>query len=171
MPRFAGSDGRTTPKFVSGSGGGTFPKAIELLGQLVMLTPIQVETVPGYEGKGTTERLTADTVVLTGDRAGEYPSMWWGQSPIVKAAKEVLRRGNGDIILGRLYRFPQTGNKAKFPTRQAIEEALQNWRPGQPDVKYAWALEAFTPEDAELATRYLRGEHDLGGDVEDVFED
>lgn len=171
MPQFAGANGQTTPKFVSGSGGGTFPKAIELLGQLVMLTPIQVETVPGYEGKGTTERLTADTVVLTGDRAGEYPSMWWGQSPIVKAAKEVLRRGNGDIILGRLYRFPQTGNKAKFPTRQAIEEALQNWRPGQPDVKYAWALETFTAEDAALATKFLEGGVTLGGADEDVFED
>jgi len=91
--------------------------------------------------------------------------------PIVKAAKEVLRRGNGDIILGRLWRFPQTGNKAKFPTRQAIEEALQNWRPGQPDVKYAWALETFTAEDAALATKFLEGGLSLGGSDEDVFED
>jgi hypothetical protein len=174
MPQFADSNGQTTtqkPKFVSGSGGGTFPKAIELLGELIMLTPIRVETVPGYEGKGTTERLTADTVVLTGDRAGEYPSMWWGQSPIVKAGEEVLRRGNGDIILGRLYRFPQSGNKAKFPTRQAIEDALANWRPGKPDVKFAWALETFTPEDAALATRFIEGDLVLGGSDEDVFED
>ncbi len=172
MPNFAGSNGQTTPSFVSGSGGGTFPKAAELFGQLIMLTPIEIETVPGYEGKGTTDRLTADTVVLTGDRAGEYPSMWWGQSPIVKAAREVLRRGNGDIILGRLYRFPQTGNKAKFPTRQAIEEGLANWRPGQPEVKYAWALETFTQEDAALATRFLEGDLKLGAaDQGDPFAD
>lgn len=171
MPNFAGASGQSTPNFVSGSGGGNFPKAIELLGELVMLTPIEIEKVTGYEGKGQIDRLTADTVVLTGDRAGEYPAMWWSQSPIVKAAATVLRRGNGDVILGRLYRFPQSGNKAKYPTRQAIEEALQNWRPGQPDVKYAWALETFTAEDAALATRFIEGSYKLGGDTVDADAD
>lgn len=177
MPQFASATGQSSPNFVSGSGGGSFPRALELLGELVMLTPIEIEKVPGYEGKGMIDRLTADTVVLTGDRAGEYPAMWWSQSPIVKAAATVLRRGNGDIILGRLWRFPQSSNKAKYPTRQAIEEALANWRPGQPDVKYAWALETFTAEDAALATSYINGEIKLGGaggdgrDEDDVFED
>lgn len=161
MPSFAGDNGQAIPNFVPGSGGGNFPKAVELFGELIMLTPIEIETVPGYEGKGTVDRLTADTVVLTGDRQGEYPSMWWSQSPIVNAAKNVLRRGKGDIILGRLYRFPQSGNKAKFPTRQAIEKALAEWRPGSPDVKFAWALETFTAEDAAIATAFLNGERAL----------
>lgn len=158
MPNFAGSNGSApAPKFVSGSGGGNFPKATELFGELIMLTPVEVETVPGYQGKGTTERLTADTVVLTGEHAGEFPAMWWGQSPIVKAAQQVLRRGTGDIILGRLYRFPQTANKAKFPTREAIEAGILAWRPGQPEVKFAWALETFTDEDQKIAEAYFAG--------------
>lgn len=178
MPKFtAGGNTATEPEkrtFVSGSGGGNFPKAADLFGALVMLTPVEVETVPGYEGKGTTERLTADTVVLDGPHQGEYPSMWWSQSPIVSAAKAVLRKNKGEIILGRLYRFPQSSNKAKYPTRQDIEKALARWRPGRPDVNFAWALEKFTEEDQELAERYLDGDlefeaAELEGD--DAFED
>lgn len=164
MPKFSSGSSTTEkakPKFVSGSGGGNFPKAADLFGELVMLTPVEVETVPGYEGKGTTERLTADTVVLTGPHQGEYPSMWWGQSPIVAAGKRVLRKGDDSIILGRLYRFPQAGNKAKYPTRQDIEKALKRWRPGKPDVNFAWALEQFDEDDAELAERYLDGDFEF----------
>lgn len=161
MPKFTTGEEAPARKFVSGSGGGNYPKAADLFGALVMLTPIEVETVPGFEGKGTAERLTADTVVLDGPCQGEYPSMWWGQSPIVNAGKQSLRRDDGSIILGRLYRFPQAGNKEKYPTREAIETALAKWRPGKPEVRYAWALEKFTDEDQALAEKYLDGDFEF----------
>lgn len=176
MPSFTTDGTAPSPKFVSGTGGGNYPKAADLYGALVMLTPVQVETVPGFEGKGTAERLTADTVVLDGDFQGEFPSMWWGQSPIVKAGKEALRRGDGSIILGRLFRFPQSGNKDKFPTREALEKAIASWRPGKPEIRYAWALEKFSDEDQALAQSYLQGDltlsqPDSDEDEDDPFED
>ena len=57
-----------------------------------------ISSTPSRASSRATERLTADTVVLDGEFQGEYPSMWWGQSPIVKTAAEALRRKDGSII-------------------------------------------------------------------------
>jgi hypothetical protein len=176
MPRFTDDENAPAPRFSSGTGGGVYPKAIELFECLVMITPIEIETVPGFGGKGTAERLTADTVVFEGERAGEYPSMWWGQQPIVRAAAEGMRRGDGTILLGRLVRFPTSANKTQYKDRAALEKALATWRPGKPEIQYAWALEKFTPEDQAKAEKYLRGELVLapaepGEEEKDPFAD
>jgi hypothetical protein len=163
---FAHGDGSGTqaapPTFAQPTGGGVFPKPVDIVGELVMLTPVKIEQVPGYEGKGFVDRLTADTVVLTGSRRGEYPEMWWNQETIVKNAKSILRQASqgGQItpILGRLVRFPQKNNRDKYPTPEAIEAALANWRPGQPDVKFAWGLSRFSDEDAQIATAWINGD-------------
>lgn len=163
---FAHGDGSGTaappPQFAQPSGGGVFPKPTDLVGELVMLTPVKVETVPGYEGRGTVDRLTADTVVLTGARRGEYPEMWWNQETIVKNGKSILRAAQTGApvtpILGRIVRFPQKGNRDKYPTPEAIEAALAAWRPGMPEIKFAWGLSRFSDEDMAIATAWVQGD-------------
>ena len=164
---FAHGDGSGTQaatpsqQFSQPSGGGVFPKLPEILGELVMLTPSKIEQVPGYEGQGIVDRLTADTVVLTGPRRGEYPDMWWGQKTIVKNGEKMLRQAaqtGGPVtpILGRVTRFPQKNAPESTPAE--TEAALANWRPGQPQVKYAWGLSKFSDEDAAIATAWLQGD-------------
>lgn len=145
-------------------GGGSFPKPAELFGELLLITPLAVESVPDTYAKNKPgepiqmkDRLTADTVVLTGERAGEeFDAMWWSQGPVVKAGQAALRKGV-KAILGRLYRFPINEDKkaGKYTTRQDLEMALASWKPGMPNVRIAWALEQFTAEDAQIARAYL----------------
>lgn len=142
------------------AGGGTYPKPQDLIGELVMLTPEKIETVADNFNKGNmVDRLTADTVVLSGDRAGEsFDSMWWNQTSVVKAGAAALRK-NQRMILGRLRRFPisEDVKAGKFNRGdwQAIETALANWTPKSPAVRFAVALDLFTDEDAAVARAYL----------------
>lgn len=168
---FAQSDGSisTNPNaapagdpFDQPAGGGEYPKPINLLGALLLITPVKIDTVADKFNtavpNATTKRLSADTVVLTGDRAGEsFSEMFWSQKPIVAAAETAMRNGVA-AILGTLRRVPigQDKKENKYPTLEAFEEALENWRPshGAP-IRSAWILERFTEEDAKIARDYL----------------
>lgn len=158
--------------------GGNFPKPADLWGCLIMITPKKIEEVKDNfdkEGLKMVSRLTADTMVIDGPPVEEiishglpepsdtysrfvgksYPRMWWSQSPIVKAAEVALDEGT-EAILGRLWRFPIGDDKEKYEDRWELEEAMNNWRPGQGQPpRYAWSLERYTDEEAQMARRVI----------------
>jgi hypothetical protein len=143
--------------------GGGYPKVHELFDALVLITPIEVKLVKDNFKKddpdAKVKQLTADLVILDGPRAGEeYDSMWLNQQPIVKAGEKALRHGIPSV-LGRVHRYPTNDDKkaGKYTTREDIEAALASWRPGQPAVRYAWALSPFDESDAQKARAYLAG--------------
>jgi hypothetical protein len=161
---FAQADGSpsvnpTDPFGQPSGGGGDFPKPAELNGCLLLLTPVKFEQVQAYQqapGVMAT-RLSADTVVLTGLRAGEsFDSMYWSQKPIVAAAEKAVR-DKIPAILGTLRRVPigADAKSGKYPTTEALEAALDAWRPGSAPIQFAWVLEKFAPEDAQIARDYL----------------
>lgn len=149
-------------------GGGKYPKAEDLLGVLLMISPIEITNVPkppkfGGKPGEMVEQLTADTVVLPDSvddlaSAEEYHSMWWGQAGIVGAGKIAKRKGV-PAILGRLWRFPVSEDKkdGTYHTRQDIEAAFVKFenRELKMPPRFAWSLEKFSPEDAEIARAYL----------------
>lgn len=149
------------------SGGGARPKPADLIGALIMLTPVKVEQQPKYRGKPgeTQDRLTADTVVLAGagDWDGQsFDEMWWTNSPIVKAGQSALRKGQ-KMILGTLRRFPinedvKAGTFAQGDWK-ALEAALETWAKnpmGSDKPSFAIALDQYTDEDAAKARDYLK---------------
>ena len=153
--------GTADDPFAQPTGGGEYPKPINLLGALLLITPVKIEEVADKfsdKAGATVKRLSADTTVLTGDRAGEtFSEMFWSQKPIVAAAETAMRNGVS-AILGTLRRVPigQDKKENKYPTLEAFEEALENWRPsmGAP-IRSAWVLERFTDADAQIARDYL----------------
>lgn len=140
------------------TGGGSYPRVYELFGELVLIKPIKIETVPSKHNEGQmVDRLTADTVVLTGEFAGEeYDGMHWYQAPIAGAGKTAMKQGV-PAILGRVLRFPTAQDKKSgtYSTKEDVEAALANWKVGQPNIRFAWALEQFTEEDANIARAYI----------------
>lgn len=142
------------------AGGGNYPKAEELNGCLIMLTPVKVEEVQKYRGKPgeMSERLSADTFVIDGERAGEeFDSMYWSQLPIVNAAKSAQRKGV-KAILGRLRRFPisEDVKNGKFERGdwEAIEAAIA--KGGKNVPQFAWVLDKYTEDDAKAAREALK---------------
>jgi hypothetical protein len=148
--------------FAQPSGGGDFPKLNELFGMLLLISPKLIEEVPDKFSSVVpapmVKRLTADTTVLTGLRAGEtFEAMYWSQKPIVSAARSAMDKGV-PAILGTLRRVPigQDKKENKYPTLEAFEAALEAWRPamGAP-IRFAWILDKFTEGDAQIAREFL----------------
>lgn len=145
--------------FAQPGGGGDYLKPIDLLGALLLLTPIEIKKVPPYRNPTgpVVDQLTADTVVLTGEHAGqEFDAMYWSQKPVIKAAARAMRDGI-PAILGTLRRVPIGDDKkmGKYATLEAFEAALDAWRMGQPEIQFAWILENFTPEEGQIARDFL----------------
>jgi len=158
---FAQADGSTSinpnaaDPFGQPSGGGDYLKPLDLLGALILLTPVKFEQVPAYQGKPgeMVTRLSADTVVLTGDHAGrDFDAMFWSQKPIVAAAEKAKREGI-PALLGTLRRVPIGADKkgGAYDTHEKFEAQLEI----APRTQYAWVLEKFTAEDAQIARAYL----------------
>lgn len=165
MPNFAGAQGdRRVPNFTGAGGSGNFKSANDLIGDLLMLTPIKVEEVPQKPeyGGGVKRRLTADTVVLDGPHKGDYPSMWWGQKVIVEKADDILRRDTDQIILGRLVRKPKKEFTKYWATADDLEAAFDKAARGEtppiPQNAYFWTMLDMSDEDVAIATAYVNGE-------------
>lgn len=144
-----------------------FPSMDDLYSRLVLMTPQKLEVVPKKEehGGGEQERYTTDVVVLDGghveyggefdfgDLPCELDGMYIFNTPIIGALKGAHRKHTA--VLGRVWRVPVKANRDKYPTREAIQAALDNWRIGMPKISFGWALGDFTQEDADLAMKYL----------------
>jgi hypothetical protein len=140
-------------------GGGGYPKPIDLLDTLLLITPIKVEVERNQYNPEGVKTLHADVVILDGPRVGEeYNDMWWNQTSVVKAA-EAAMRAQVPSVLGRLRRFPMNEDKkaGKYATAEDIEKAFVTWKPGMANVRFAWALDKFTEDDARKARAYLAG--------------
>lgn len=144
--------------FTQPTGGGAYPKIHELEGRLVLVTPSQVETVPGYQGQGTQQRWTTDIVVLDGPNAPDaYDGMWLSSAGMNNALKSA--KSNGRMVLGRIEKAPSKASKeAGIHTVEALEAATAKWlaagakgeRPG-----YTWIFAQHTEADAQTARNYL----------------
>lgn len=157
MPSFGSTaSGSQAPKFRS-TGGGSFVKPAQLIGELILITPVEVEQVEGYNhkpGQPLKDRLTGDTTVLTGDLAGDYPGMWWSQAAIVKQGKRIVEGRLDEVIAGRLFRRPKREFRDEFPTKEALEEAFAKNPKLVPSTAYSWVIEPMDEADTKLATDY-----------------
>lgn len=149
-----------TDLFAAATGGGVYPKMNDLEGKLVLLRPSVEERVPGYQGKGTQQRITADTVVFEDDGSFEvFDDMYWSQAGVVPSCRKALKPGSLPYVLGRLQMFPaKTSKDAGIDTPEKLGEALAAWaKKGGKGEKpqFFWGLDAFTDEDAAHARKYL----------------
>jgi hypothetical protein len=142
--------------------GSVYPKIDELEGQLVLVKPIRVETVPGYQGKGTTERITADVHVYD-DESGtweSYEDMYLSQLGLVPALKKKLKPGVAKpFVLGRITMAPSKPTREKgIDTPEALKKTLEEWarKGGKGDKpQFAWIFGEYTDADAVAARQYL----------------
>lgn len=146
--------------FGTPTGGGAYPKMDDLEGLLVLCKPSKIETVPGYQGKGTTERATADVIVFEVDGSVEkFDDMYLSQAGIVPSMRKALKPGERPYVLGRISKFPsKKAKEAGLDTTEKIEAALTEWlKKGGKGEKpqFAWGLDQPTDEDKATARAYL----------------
>lgn len=170
---FGQADGSTAPAVkaafgqpAQGGGAGSFITPSDLVGQLSLITPIKIESVPNDKGKPgeMKDRLTCDVVILTGPNAGrEVLNQWLESVAIVGAAETALRQGT-PAILGRLARLPMKGCREAYPTPEALEAAYATWdnmtkiqqeASGMVEPRHFYKLMPHTDEEAALAMAYL----------------
>ena len=142
--------------FGPSTGGGNYPKLDDLEGSLVLLKPSKVETVPGYQSKGTTDRATADTWVFgTTGEPEFYADMYFSQAGVVPSCKQALKPGARPFVLGVVQKFPSKAMKTKgIDTTAKLQAALDEWlrKGGKGDKpQFAWGLGEYTDEQAAQA--------------------
>lgn len=139
------------PNFVSAPGTSDFPRMADLRGRLLLIKPQKVETVASTQNPGTTfESVGCDVTVLDGGPVisqdpktrgkvfdgHEFKNIGMAGMRVTGQLRSLV--GGTDLVLGRLN------------TQQGA---------GAPAKGNAWGIETdFTPQDAELATRYLNGD-------------
>lgn len=142
------------PPFIAASGASDFPHMGDLRGRLLLITPRKIEIVPSQTNPGSTfESVSSDVVVLDGgpvvsmDPAANgkvfdgHAFTGIGLSGVRVARQLRELAGTGQVVLGRINTQRGTGPAAKGN---------------------AWGVETqFTPQDAELATRYLNGDRSM----------
>jgi hypothetical protein len=141
------------------TGGGNYPKLDDLEGCLLLLKPSKIETVPGYQGKGTQDRATADAWVfgpeLDPEKVESYSDMYFSQAGIVPSCKQALKPGGLPFVLGVVAKFPSKALKASgVDTTEKVNAAYADWlRKGGKGEKpqFAWGLAEFTDVQAAAA--------------------
>ena len=141
------------------TGGGNFPKLDDLEGSLILLKPSKIETVPGYQGKGTQDRVTADAWVFGPEldpvKVETYTDMYFSQAGIVPSCRQALKPGGRPFVLGVVSKFPSKALKDKgVDTSEKVNALVAEWlRKGGKGEKpqFAWGLADFTDEQAAAA--------------------
>ena len=168
-----------TDPFGQPTGGGNYPKLDDLEGNLILLRPSKVETVPGYQGKGTTDRATADCWVFGPNVFGidngkggriphdkpdlsaveKYDDMYFSQAGIVPSCKQALKPDGLPYVLGVVSKFPSKKSKeAGIDTPEKLEDALTKWlRGGGKGEKpqFAWGLGTYNDDQAKAARELI----------------
>lgn len=150
----------TEDVFGTPTSGGAYPKMDDLEGKLLLCRPSKIETVPGYQGKGTTERVTADVTVFDTDGSAEtFDDMYLSQAGIVPSMRKALKPGNPPFVLGVVRKFPsKTAKKDGIDTTEKLEAALTEWlKKGGKGEKpqFAWGLDQPDDEQKNTARQYL----------------
>jgi hypothetical protein len=153
-----------TNQFVEGSRS-NFPKIPDLVGALIMISPIKVEQVPNtFKSGELSARLTADVVVFDGSHEGDYTNMWLSQAVFIRTAEPILRKNNGQKVLGRLRRVPKPEHLEIWPDSEALEKGFTEQGPGKPGPafnSFTWVIDAPTAADKARALGYLDGSQPL----------
>lgn len=147
------------------TGGGNYPKMDDLEGCLILLKPSKVETVPGYQGKGTTERATADCWVFGPDldptKVEKYSDMYFSQAGIVPSCKQSLKPDGQPYVLGVVAKFPSKKlRESGVDTTEKVNEAYAKWlRGGGKGEKpqFAWGMDQYNDDQAKAARALIDG--------------
>jgi len=145
---------RPVPNFVSAPGTSDFPRMADLRGRLLLIKPQKIDIVASTQNPGTTfESVQCDVIVLDGGPVVSTDPKTGGKvfdghefKNIGLAGMRVTGQlrglvGGTDMVLGRI-------------------DTQQGTLP--PAKGNAWGVEtAFTPQDADLATRYLNGDRSM----------
>jgi hypothetical protein len=189
MPKFAGTSGKSGTKApkIQGTGGGStsFVRQPAIVGELVIVTPIEEHHGVYNEGKADerkTRQLTADVVVLTGPHAGTYPGMYLSGRPIIDKGVEILEDeedvpvAERTVLAGRMIRKPLKKYREAWPTPEALETAISDPKVVVPNNAYSWLIPDPSEADmAKIMAYYQGGQQapaaDDDSDDGDPFED
>lgn len=159
----------TQSLFRSGGGGGAFPKIDDFENKLILLKPSKVEQVAkpsrfGGQPGETQDRLTSDVVVFEDDGSWEETEdMYFSQVGIVNPCKKALKpNSNQPFVLGVVSKVPsKIGKEQGYDTVEKLYAGFEEWRKkiakGQKaeEPNFAWGLLDFSPEQEQLAMKYL----------------
>lgn len=136
-----------------------FPKMDDLEGSLVLIKPSLVETVPGYQGKGMVDRVTADVAVFGPEGIEEYEDMYLSQAGLVPSCKQALKPGAKPFVLGVVTMVPSKNAREKgYDTPEKIKAAVTEWaKKGGKGEKpqFAWGLAEYSDDQAQRAREYI----------------
>lgn len=157
MPTFASTTGRQMPKIEGTGSGGAFIRQANLLGELIIITPVKVEIGKFNEGKPDereTKKLIADVVVLTGANAGEHPGVWISGGKLIELGQTIIDQKLDSVIAGRMIRQPLKKYRTAWPTPEALEEAIADPKVVVPSNAYAWLVPNASAEDTAMIQEY-----------------
>ena len=165
---FAANTATADDPFGEVSRGGKFPKPAELLGKLMIMSPVKVEQVQRPNSKDMQDRWSVDTYVFNEDgTVDEYESMYWSQTSIADAMRKAKKTGKP--VVGTLHLVPAQSSKKNYADEAALlqDEGIQFWLKrggsGLPPTPVAWVLEPATAEQrAKAATWYLAQRNPFG---------
>ena len=149
----------TAPKIAS-TGGGGFLRQPAIVGELVIVTPIEVVLGKFNEGEAderNTRQLKADVVVLTGPHKGNHPDLFLSGSPIINAGEEILSEKADTVLAGRMTRKPLMKYKNNWATPADLEKAIADPAVVVPNNAYSWLIPAPSTADLELVTAFYAG--------------
>jgi hypothetical protein len=175
MPKFAGTSGKSAPK-VEGTGGnsGSFVRQTNLVGELVIATPVEVIHGLYNEGKPDerpTRKLSADVVVLTGPHAGNHPAMHLSGGKIVDKGVEILDAKSDTVLAGRMTRVPLKKYREAWPTAEALEIAIADPKVVVPGNAYVWLIPDASAADMAKVMAYYQGGQETPSADEDPERD
>lgn len=141
---------------------GNFPKVDELEGQLLLIEPSKIESVPRKAefGGGMADRATADVTVFGPDGVEEYSDMYLSQTVLVNACRQGLKPG-GKATLGRLEKVATKASRDALKIGESAADfaaAHTEWlRKGGKGVqpKHVFILSDYDEDDAARVREFL----------------
>lgn len=176
MPKFGSTSGKAPSIASTGAGGGSFIRQPALVGELVIVTPVELKLGKYKEGtpeERDTRQLTSDVVVLTGPNKGKHPGMYLSGRPIVDKGVEILEAGEDTVMAGRMTRKPLKAYRKHWATSKDLERAIADPSVVVPNNAFSWLVPDCSPEDMALVMAYYEQGETVqdGADEEDPFED
>jgi hypothetical protein len=172
MPKFGNTATTRKPgqaPKIAGTGGGGFLRQPTIVGELIIVTPIEVVTGIYNEGKPDareTRQLKADVVVLTGAHKGNHPGLFLSGRPIIDAGEEIINDQADTVLAGRMTRKPLKKYSSVWATPTDLEKAIADPAVVVPNNAYSWLIPNPSDEDMKLITAFY-----AGGEQEPTDED